>query len=222
LEPGVAVLGVDGWQGAWVAAHVQDGVISWRHGRFADLLSPDLSAVAVDIPIGLARRGPRGCDLAARSALGPGRSRVFVMPPRPALEAASLAEANQMLRAWGEPGVSAQAWGLRSAVLEVDAHANDGRIVEVHPELAFLHLTGRVLAAKKTARGAAERIAALSGWTDVVGALRSAPERVPVDDALDALAAAWSAQRVAAGTAVEYPSPGAPADDRGRSMVIRA
>jgi predicted RNase H-like nuclease len=218
----VPVLGVDGWKGSWVAARVVGREVSWRRGRFAELLSPDLAVVAVDIPIGLATKGPRGCDAAVRAALGSAASRVFLVPPRYAIEADTHAEANSLLRAAGAPGVSVQTWGLRSAVLEVDRHAADPRLVEVHPELSFLRLSGDVLPPKKTARGVAERIVALSAWIDVVEVLRSTPPRVPVDDALDALAAAWSAQRVAVGAAAAYPSGGALTDDSGRAMVIRA
>ena len=231
------VLGVDGWKGSWVGAYVQDGVVTWRHGRFAELLSldpdgptdatdlADLAVVGVDIPIGLAEQGPRRCDLAARAALGRAASRVFLMPPRFALEAPSQAAANRLLRAADEPGCSAQTWGLRAAVLEVAAyvenHTHD-RVVEVHPELAFLHLAGNVLPPKKTARGVAARITALSGWVDAIDALGRAPERVPVDDALDALAAAWTAHRVATETATAYPEHGARTDRDGRPMVIHA
>jgi predicted RNase H-like nuclease len=56
-------------------------------------------------------------------------------------------------------------------------------------------------------------VAALSAWVDVSGALGHAPDGVPVDDALDALAAAWTALRVSRGTARTYPGdppPGEP------------
>ena len=224
----MAVLGIDGWKGSWVAARVADGEVSWRHGRFAEVLgdrrTDDVATVGVDIPIGLAERGPRGCDLAAKAALGRAGSRVFALPVRAAYatEVESQAQANVMLRSLGEPGVSAQAWGLRAAVHEVAGYATDPRIVEVHPELSFAAMAGHVLAGKKTARGVAQRLDALTGWVDALAALRSAPDRVPVDDCLDALAAAWSAERVAAGTAVAYPA-GEPALVRtGRPMVIYA
>ena len=217
------VLGVDGWKGAWVAARVDGAAVSWRHGRFADLLDDEAAVVAVDIPVGLTHSGRRDCDLAARAVLGSAASRVFLTPPRYALEAESQADANALLRAAGEPAVSAQTWGLRRAILEVDANASDPRVVEVHPEVSLVHLAGRVLSSKKTARGVAERVTALGGWLDVLAALRAAPPRVPVDDALDALVAAWSAQRVAAGRAVGYPSAGRRSRiGTGRRQVIHA
>jgi predicted RNase H-like nuclease len=220
----MAVLGVDGWQGAWVGARVADGLVTWRQGRFAALLSDDLDVIGVDIPIGLAERGSRGCDAAARAALGPAASRVFAMPVRAAFsdDVTSQAEANILLRAAGEPGISAQAWGLRLAVREVAAHAGDRRVVEVHPELAFAAMAGHVLPRKKSARGVVARLAALAGWVDAIAALAQAPERVPVDDCLDALAAAWTAQRVADGTALAYPGSDPVLDRSGRPMVIFA
>ena len=216
------VLGVDGWKGAWVGAYVRDGQVSWGSGRFADLLRPDVSVVGVDIPVGLAAAGRRGCDLAAKAALGSAASRVFLMPPTYAFGAATHAAANVSLRAAGEPAISYQAWALGAAVAEVGALADDVRVVEVHPELSFLHLAGHVLPSKKTAAGVGARIEALSGWVDVASALRSAPARVPVDDALDALAAAWSAARVADGTATAYPADDALLSAEGRPMRIYA
>ena len=219
----MVVVGVDGCKGAWVAARVSGREVTWRHGRFVDLLDSDQDVVAVDIPIGLAERGPRGCDVAAKAALGSAAARVFALPIRAAFtEVDTHAGANVLLRALGEPGVSAQAWGLRAAVLEVARHAGDPRVVEVHPELAFKAMTGQVLAPKKSARGAAQRVRALAGWLDPLSALEGAPDRVPLDDCLDALAAAWTAQRVAAGTAQPYPASGAAADRTGRPMVIYA
>ncbi len=220
------VLGVDGWKGAWVAARVagsgSTAVVTWRHGRFADLLDQDLAVIAVDIPVGLAATGRRGCDLAARAVLGRANARVFLVPPRYALEAATQAEANVLLRAAGEPAISAQTWGLRAAILEVDTCSEDPRVVEVHPEVSLVHLAGRVLAPKKTARGVAERLDALALWLDAGAALRSAPPRIPIDDAIDALVAAWTAQRVAAGRDVAYPAEAPTPGDRGRPLVIRA
>jgi len=206
------VVGVDGCRGAWVAAHVEGdqgaaSLVGWRHGRFAAVLAdtPPDRIVAVDIPVGLPERGRRPCDLAGRQALGPAAARLFLTPPRYAWTAPDLAAANTLLSEQGEPGMSAQCYALRAAVLEVETFATHRRLVEVHPELSFLAARGRVLAPKRTAVGVGQRIAALSGWIDVVAALAGAPAQVPVDDALDALAAAWTATRVRTGRAQSYP-----------------
>ena len=70
---------------------------------------------------------------------------------------------------------------------------------------------------KKTVRGAGQRIAALARWLDVGEALGDLPSGARLDDVLDALAAAWSAQRWAAGTAEVL---GEEVDDRGRPMRV--
>ena len=68
-----------------------------------------------------------------------------------------------------------------------------------------------------TTRGAGQRIAALGRWLDVASALGDLPAGARLDDVLDALAAAWSARRWAAGTAEVL---GAELDDRGRPMRV--
>ena len=196
--------------------------LGWGAGRFAALLDEDDRVIAVDMPIGLPERGRRRCDVAARDVLRPAGSRVFAVPAHGAWAAEDLGAANRWLRSAGEPGMSAQAFALRAAIAEVAEHASDPRLVEVHPELAFVELSGEVLPAKKTAQGVARRIRALDGWVDVLGALASAPPRVPIDDALDALAAAWTAARVAAGTSRTFPADGGDLDGAGRRMCIYA
>jgi predicted RNase H-like nuclease len=92
----------------------------------------------------------------------------------------------------------------------------DVRVVEVHPELAFRALDERVRDPKGSARGMAQRMAALAAVMDVD--LLNAPPLIPAMDVLDACAAAWSAQRIAAGTAQSL-GDGA-VDSRGRPMRI--
>jgi hypothetical protein len=69
---------------------------------------------------------------------------------------------------------------------------------------------------KITARGTMQRLTALSGVMDVEQALTDAPPLVPMVDALDACAAAWSARRLADGQG-ECVGDGA-TDSRGRPM----
>lgn len=208
------MLGVDGCRGSWLAARVVGDersarLTGWQLGRFADVVAgaEPVDVVAVDIPVGLLAAGRRACDEAGRRALGGAAApRLFLVPPRYAIEAPSYGTANDLLRARGEPGVSRQTYALARAVLEVDEIADDPRVHEVHPELSFLAMTGRVLATKHSAAGIGERTAALAAWVDVAGAVASAPARAKPDDILDALAAAWSATRIRAGTASVYPS----------------
>jgi predicted RNase H-like nuclease len=223
----VAVLGVDGWRGAWVGALLA--------GRSVTLLAlPDVAAVlavpgaeviGIDMPIGLSDDGARACDVAARellAGLGAAGS-VFPAPVRAVLAARDYAHARELSRAatGGRRAPSAQTYQLVAAIRALDDALGEpprDDVVEVHPELAFRELDARVRDPKVTARGLAQRLTALRTVMDVDAALLAAPPRVPAVDALDACAAAWSAQRVADGTARTV-GVGTP-DARGRPMRI--
>jgi predicted RNase H-like nuclease len=225
-EP-VAVLGVDGWRGAWVGALLAGGVVRLLAlpDAAAVLAVPGVEVVAIDMPIGLSEDGVRACDVAARDRLrGLGAAgSVFPSPVRAVLAARDYAHARSLSRAAtaGTRAPSAQTYQLVAAIRDLDdalGHPPDDRVVEVHPELAFRALDPGVRDAKGTARGTVQRLRALRPVMDVEAALADAPLRVPVVDALDACAAAWSAQRLAAGTA-ECVGDGT-TDSRGRPMRI--
>jgi len=88
-------------------------------------------------------------------------------------------------------------------------------VVEVHPEVSFAQLAGSPLPdGKRTWAGVhhRRRLLAEAGvhlWDDVGEAGRHAA----VDDVLDAAAAAWTAVRVATGTATTLPNPPAEYSD---------
>ncbi len=220
----MAVLGVDGWRGAWVGALLE--------GRSVRLLSlPDVAAVlavpgvevvGIDMPIGLSDDGPRACDQRAKALLGRAGSSVFAAPVRPVLATDDYAEARRLsVEATGGTSLSAQAFQLVRAIRALDDALGDPpleHVVEVHPELAFRRGLGGVTDPKVTARGLAQRLAALRPVVDVDEALLAAPPRVPAVDALDACAAAWSARRIADGVA-ESVGDGS-RDARGRLMRI--
>jgi predicted RNase H-like nuclease len=112
------------------------------------------------------------------------------------LAAATHAEAVRLGKQHAGFGISIQMWNIVAKVTEVDAWIGPERqrtVVEVHPELSFRALDPHVDAPKKTARGTGQRLRALGAWVDLD--LAEAPAGVPVDDALDAVAAAWSAAR---------------------------
>lgn len=221
----MAVLGVDGWRGAWVGARLD--------GRAVELLAlpdaavvlavPDVEVVGIDMPIGLSDDGVRLCDVEARRRLGRAGSSVFPTPVRAVLATDVYAEARALSRAATDPprAPSAQSFQLVRAIRSLDDALGDpptDRVVEVHPELAFRALDPAVRDPKGTARGMAQRLAALRTVMDVDAALLDAPPRVPAVDALDACAAAWSARRIADGTA-ECVGDGA-TDARSRPMRI--
>jgi predicted RNase H-like nuclease len=202
------VLGVDGCRGRWVIASVTDGEATWEMLDNPDaLMGRRVDAIGIDVPIGLPESGPRRCDIAARARIGPRRSSVFPAPPRCVLEAGSYDEARTLLRERGVPSMSAQAFGIVQAIRSVDVAMSprfEDRVIETHPEVSFAELAQSELAPKKTAAGVAQRLQALDLWlSGALQAVASAPVGVPIDDALDALACAWSAQRFATGQAEE-------------------
>jgi predicted RNase H-like nuclease len=218
---GVAVLGLDGCRGGWMGALVVGGDVRWL--RLADVsaaLAVDAAVVGVDMPIGLPATGRRECDLLAKKVLGAAHPRVFLTPPRGVLASPDYTVAGELHRGLtGGAGMSVQTWHIVDRIAEVDEAADDARLVEVHPELSFTALAGRVLAPKRTAEGRAERLAALDRWLPGAVGRTDLPSGPLAIDALDALVAAWSAQRHLNGTARVQPAE-PPRDGRGRPMRI--
>jgi predicted RNase H-like nuclease len=152
-----------------------------------------------------------------------GAGSVFPTPVRGVLATDDYAEARTLSRAATHPprAPSAQAFQLVKAIRQLDEALGDpplGHVVEVHPELSFRALDAGVRDRKGTARGTAQRWAALRTVMDVDPALLTAPPGVPMIDALDACAAAWSAQRHADGRGECVGD--ATTDSRGRPMRI--
>jgi len=223
----VTVLGVDGWRGAWVGARLEGRTVTLGVLRDARevLAMTDVEVIGIDMPIGLPDNESRRCDDEAREllrGLGAGSS-VFPTPVRAVLATDDYAEARAVSRAATNPprAPSAQAFQLVKAIRALDEALGDppaGHVFEVHPELAFRALDPGVRDPKLTARGMAQRLAALRRVMDVEQALLAAPARVPAADALDACAAAWSAQRIADGVACSVGDDAR--DRRGRPLRI--
>ncbi len=219
----MAVLGVDGWRGAWVGALLDGRSVTLLPLRDAAavLAVPGVAVIAVDMPIGLSGDGRRRCDDEARQLLGRAGSSVFPAPLRPVLAATDYAGACRISRDASGRALSVQAWNLVPAIRSLDqalGEPPDRRVHEVHPELAFRALDERVRDPKATARGLVQRLTALRTVMDVERALAEAPPRVPAVDALDACAAAWSARRIADGLAESVGDDRR--DARGRPMRI--
>lgn len=210
------VAGVDGCPGGWVAAVWDSSGVSWRalplaFGPMLDGLA-DCAVVAVDVPIGMPETGRRACDLAARETLGAARSSVFLTPGRAVLEAPDYATACAVGRDREGWAPSKQLWFIGDRIRDASRAfsvreaqpgcVSDMVVVEAHPEVSFLRMTGGVLPSKKSAPGMGLRLAALGEhFGDVAALLREAPSPARADDALDALACAWTSRRVLDGAA---------------------
>lgn len=226
------LFGVDRWRGGWIVAATSsatdgtalDGIELFAVDSAQDLVdrSPDL--VAIDMPMALPAHGTRDAEAMVRTMLGRSARSVFTSPTRAAIEAADQAEATVVNRAHGGPGISAQSWGLAGSIRELRstlrASLHQPRWYETHPETAFAVLNdGDPCASKRSARGVGQRLELLrSVVPNLSELLVSAPEKVPVDDVLDCLAALWSAQRIAHGNAQQVGPDGL--DDDGFRQAI--
>ena len=230
-ETGRPFVGVDGTRGRWIAVAVaEDG--AFASAALVDSLSevlaafPGARAYGVDVPIGLPETGSRAADLAAKMLLGPRRASVFPVPPLEVLQQTTYAAARTKSVELTGKSLSAQSYALRHNIVEMEALIDElpkevsETIYEVHPELAFRALVGRVLVSnKRTWNGATERRESLARAGLVLPTHLGSAGDVPVDDVLDAAVCAWSAKRIAEGTAECVPKEPA-VDHRGRQIAI--
>ena len=174
-DAAAAIAGVDGTPAGWVVVAGEDArgdVRAFCVKQLADL-PRDLRVVAVDVPIGLAERGPRLADHLARRALGPRGSSVFPTPVRAVLGARSWEDACARHERVDGRRVSKQTFGILGKIAEADAFLGSSRwarrtLYEVHPELSFARWAGAPDAAPKEERGGprgAPRVDRLDVWS---------------------------------------------------------
>lgn len=215
------VAGVDGVPGGWVIAFVDGGAVRWAVVETAaDVLAAtvDRAAVGLDIPLGLPRNTRRDCDALTAQRLGAARSSVFPAPPRPVVRAGSYERACAVAQRLTGRKISMQTFQILPKIAQWDGVEVPATVLEAHPELSFRTLAPDIaFAGKKTVRGSGQRIAALGRWLDVATALGDLPGGAALNDVLDALAVAWTAQRWTRGEAGTL---GGDLDERGRVMRV--
>lgn len=239
-----AVAGVDGCRGGWLAVsralqQIEPAVVVFT--EFAELVSalPNDTIIAVDMPIGLPDRieqGGRGPERLVRPLLGQRQSSVFSIPARSAVYASDYSEACRLALETSDPPrkVSKQAFFLFEKIRQIDKLLIDdvslrGRVIEVHPELAFWRLNAGVamqLPKKVKGRvsepGMAERMALLERCGYSTGFLRQKlPNGAGRDDLIDAAAVMLIAERHILGQTKAFPDP-PPQDAFGIEVAIRA
>ncbi len=214
----VNVLGVDGARAGWVGV-LWDGttprpVFHSELGTLCDeattLAGADLAAVAVDMPIELARGESRRCDDEARPLLGPRRSSLFSPPALAALDFEDYASANAWSKATLGRGISKQAWMLVPKIREVRelAARRELPLYETFPELAFRAMNANepLSHPKRTWTGMASRLQLLRETGIDLPVDPGPAGSVAADDLIDAGALAWSAMRIARGEAEQVPA----------------
>ena len=162
-EPLTRLAGLDGCRAGWVAV-VKDGPSLETHIVTSDeelvALIAQCAVVAIDIPIGLAERGARACDVHARRFIRNRGSSVFPAPPRALIHVRDYAEANRLSRELQERGISKQGFAIYPKVAQIDRvlqrhHELRPRVFEIHPEVSFTMWNGGVpiVASKHTREG---------------------------------------------------------------------
>src|SRR3954468_13977220 len=242
----IHVIGVDAYALGWVGVELRDGMFG-RAVLAASLYeivtsSSGAAVIGVDIPLGMLPDRWRAADTLAADQLGPRRGSIFRVPPRAVWMEGDFAAANRLCRELTAAGLSRQSWALRPKLLEANAiwERHPGLLFEAHPEISFRTMAGEPLAhAKKTWTGQARRreLLARNGieLPDQIGPAGQAPP----DDILapppaawrrprrgpgpgrghpDAAAVAWSAHRMATGSALSHPSP--PEENNGSKIAI--
>ena len=216
------VTGVDACRAGWlaVAKDTRSGAVSWAlYATIQDLLraQPAPAIFAINIPIGLLRSGVRECDVEARALLGKPRSAsVLPVPVRAVLRARSYPAACAVSIGVEGKKITKQAWSIVPNVRTVDAalRANGAlaeRVYEVHAELSYMQLAGgRAMKERKaSAAGLSARRRLLAKhfapWLAQALAERRALGSAE-DDVLDAFAALWTAERIAAKKHLRVPA----------------
>lgn len=216
--------GVDGARSGWIRVWEAGDALKFAYYATVTELAAALRNVdvlGVDIPLGLSEHAPRAADVQARRFVGGRRAcSIFAAPLRGILQAETQAEASALHRVLDhekQRGFGVQSFALLSKIRDWDSALRADtawaeHVFEVHPEVSFAALAGGqgLAAPKKSGEGHRQRRTLLG---DHYGAARVASllERVPracaqPDDVLDALAAHWSAQRIAAGAAGSLPA----------------
>ncbi len=184
-----------------------------------------VNQVVLDVPIGLPTPDPknseRPVDPEARKFIGVRRNSVFPCPPRPVLECATYEEARKLSMEIQGKGISQQSFAIFPGIREVDSWMTpelQSRFREMHPEVCFRGITGKIMAFHKSkSEGVEERLQALRPFfVDLEKILASIPAAF-IADALDALVGLASLSRWING---QGESLGGQKDERGLRMEM--
>ena len=224
------IAGIDGCKSGWLIVEANSDLSKpelhfapyWHDVRLSAKI------IAVDMPIGVSQRGVRQCEVEARKLLSRYASRVFKTLPRGALRFAQndWNAANQWSKSQGFGGLSKQIWNIRPKIKEIDraiAPADQARVYEAHPELAFARLNGgKALDSKHTPQGLSvrKRMLTQAGFTNLDKWLQDLRGKgAKADDLFDACALVLTARNILQKRANHLPQV-AERDGRGLRMSI--
>ena len=209
----------------WIFVRLGDGEFAgaFLSEGFADgvAVSEGAVVIAVDMPIGYPNALERRADGEARAMVKPLGSSVFPALHPEVLRASDWRTANNLWLGRTGKGITMQSFALGRKILEVGAVAlTDRRIFEVHHQVAFRALAGLALSNKKQWNEHAELRELLRKAGIVLSVDLGDSGAAGADAVLDAGTAAWSARRIAEGTAGSLPDP-PEVDENGREIAIR-
>lgn len=231
------VAGVDGCPAGWIAAlwNGAGQLTSKLCTSFADVMALPALIIAVDMPIGLPERSGRPPEREVRARLGQRQSSVFAVPSEKAVYCVDYREACAVNLRHSDPPkkVSKQCFHLFPKMREIDAliaPADQSRIFESHPELAFWVMNGETpLPLPKKVKGQPDppgldlRRELLRKNGVPVDSLTPDYRRrdVGADDLLDACACAFVAWRILNRRSIRFPID-PPLNAKGLRMEINA
>jgi len=195
------VAGVDGAPEGWVACIVEvdgNGISFSAAATLAQVWDPTWAVVAIDMPIGLPSGEPRTADGEARAILRHRRSTLFRTPDHAVLAANDYAQARRSSVEACGTSLMKQAFNLLPKIIEVRDHLGGPQphVHEVHPESSFTVMNGgEPLLRKASATGLEQRAALVAAWRPPLAPMAAGLSV----DALDAAAAAWTAERILRG-----------------------
>ncbi|MFC7071942.1 DUF429 domain-containing protein [Halovenus rubra] len=213
----------DGYDQAEVFAEIGD--LWYQYEELAEL-------VLVDVPIGLIEEGTasRRCDILASDIVGSRASSLIEPPVREATRKRRYPAAKRVHERKTGTALSERAFTLSDSIAAVDdllRNVPEARMTfrQSHPELCFRALGDEPLEyPKRTAAGYAERMRTLAGFdTDAPPVVQAVAEEtggagVAVDDVLDAVVLAYTAQP-GPGSLYSLP-PEPPTDAKGLPMEL--
>ena len=230
--------GVDACKGGWIVARSR----SWPCREVPCLavcpdfravlaLTADCQRVAVDIPIGIpSGEQKRRCDQEAKDFLRKNDhnpAAVFFVPPRECLPAENAKEFQRLHKLARDVGGGYPVWGIVKKLKQADEAMtleHQEKIIEFHPELAWLRLAGQNLSSKHENEGIAERknvlrpkvpgLEQLLCWKDFLG------RAAALDDLLDALVGLAVAEASLRGSPYRLPAGAPETDKNGLRMEI--
>lgn len=233
----MTLIGMDGCKAGWIAAESDSDLSNLRFVIHPDPAVPirrivlEKGLLVLDIPIGLAEREPRRCDVEARKLLGGKRgTSVFPAPCRATLAASTLKKGQDLNEAACGKKISAQLFQILPKIRQIDeliSPASQEFVREAHPEVIFAFLSGGgsgIQESKKTERGYEIRRDLIRRYIPDFDAEAVArpytKSQVARDDITDAAACLVAAWRVRRGEAVVLPDGDVPVDSRGLRMEM--